>query len=300
MKNLAGQLLVLSLLLIGCSNRAMKVTSASIPPSSVRDINLIPLDLVVPPVSVGEPSPGRRVRQTLPDYRSTEVHHLVYLPTNWEPGKPYPVIVEYPGNGPYTNAYGDISTGKVEGCNLGFGISGGEDYIWISMPFISLDGLHNQDQWWGDVEATKKYCIETVKSVCRDFGGDSTALILAGFSRGAIAVNYIGLHDEKIANLWLAFIAHSHYDGVRAWGYAGDDSASALQRLDRLGGRPQFISHEDDGISQTKEFLEQSGYQGDFTFVDLPYPNHINTWVLRDLPERTILRNWLTNVIGRK
>ena len=43
------------------------------------------------------------------------------------------------------------------------------------------------------------------------------AVILCGFSRGAIGVNYIGLHDDQIAALWAGFITHDHYDGVLEW-----------------------------------------------------------------------------------
>jgi len=35
---------------------------------------------------------------------------------------------------------------------------------------------------------------------------DRAAVILSGFSRGAIGCNYLGLHNEEIAGLWLAFI----------------------------------------------------------------------------------------------
>jgi hypothetical protein len=43
------------------------------------DIRLIPLDPNLPPVIGGEPAPGRRARQQLPDYRGIGVHHLLDL-----------------------------------------------------------------------------------------------------------------------------------------------------------------------------------------------------------------------------
>lgn len=299
MRILAHHFMILLFLVSGCINQSKHGNDgASL--LDQPDIHLLTADLIVPPVIAGNAGPGRRVKQTLPSYLDTEVHHLLYLPTNWVKESIYPVIVEYPGNGPYQNDYGDLSTGKVDGCNLGFGISGGEDFIWISLPFISLDGQRNQDQWWGDVEATKRYCLETVKSVCNNFGGDTSAVILSGFSRGAIAVNYIGLYDDEIASQWLAFIAHSHYDGVKKWGYHNDDPAAAIARMRRLGGRPQFISHEDHGITETRDFIDQSGIKGDFTFVDLPYRNHTSAWVLRNIPEREVIRNWLADVLLRR
>lgn len=86
--------------------------------SAMADIRSVKSDLVVPPVSLGPPAPGKRVRQALPPYEHTDVHHTLYLPRDWQPGRKYPVLVEYPGNGPYRSPYGDYSSGDVEGCDL--------------------------------------------------------------------------------------------------------------------------------------------------------------------------------------
>ena len=263
------------------------------------DIRTAPPDLSTPPMTVGPPAPGKRVRQVIPDGGGGEVYHALYLPTDWQPGRKYPVLVEYAGNGPYSNPYGDTCTGRVEDCSLGYGISAGKGFIWVCLPYISVDHQRNQLQWWGDVEATVSYCKKAVPLVCKEYGGDPAAVILAGFSRGAIACNYIGLHDDEIASLWRAFIPHSHYDGVRLWGYSGDDRASALQRLKRLKGRPQFISQEA-STSATEEYLRTTGIQAPFTFQPLPYRNHTDTWVLRDIPERARLREWLQRVLQER
>jgi hypothetical protein len=244
-----------------------------------------------------DPAPGMRVRQVLAAYRDTRVHHTLYLPTDWKPAiKRYPVLIEYAGNGPYSNTYGDICTGRVEDCNLGYGLSGGRGLIWACLPYVSKSRQHNQLEWWGDVEATVSYCKFAVAEICDIYGGDSSAVLLAGFSRGAIACNFIGLHDDEIAALWKAFVAHSHYDGVRLWPYAGSDRRSALQRLERLQGRPQFISHEG-SVQETKDYLQQVGADGAFAFQALPYRNHTDSWVLRDIPERNTLRVWVQNVL---
>jgi hypothetical protein len=208
------------------------------------DIRSVPQDLAPPQMTEGPPVPGERVRQAVAEYRRTQVYHVLYLPTDWRSGERYPVVVEYAGNGGYRNAFGDACTGRVEDCALGYGISGGAGFIWVCLPFISADRARNQLQWWGDVEATVDYCKAIVSNICNEYGGDPAALFLAGFSRGAIANNYIGLHDDEIARLWRGFLAHSHYDGVRAWGYPGDDRRSAARRLERLRGRAQFISHD--------------------------------------------------------
>jgi len=242
------------------------------------------------------PVPGIRVWQVLPDYRGTAVYHTLYLPVEWEAGRRYPVIVEYAGNGPYRSAYGDLCTGRVEDCTLGYGIGGGSKFIWACLPYISADGQQNQAQWWGDVAATVAYCKAAVTRICDDYGGDPGALFIAGFSRGAIACNYIGLHDEEIARLWRGFVAHSHYDGVRTWGYAGDDRRSSARRLARLRGRAQWVSHEG-SVEETKRYLENVRAWGTFTFWALPYRNHTDAWVLRDIPARRALRRWIETLL---
>ncbi len=114
------------------------------------DIASITPDLIVPPMETGEPAPGRRVRQVHPDHADTEVHHALYLPTDWKPGRKYPVIVEFAGNGPYSNKFGDISTGRVEGSKLGYGISAGQGFIWVCLPYLNNAGDANVTRWWGD------------------------------------------------------------------------------------------------------------------------------------------------------
>lgn len=246
-------------------------------------------------METGDPSAGKRVRATIDPYRGSDVYHAIYLPTDWQAGKRYPVIVEYAGNGPFRNAIGDTCTGKVEDCNLGFGISGGREFIWLCLPYISLDHQHNQLQWWGDVEATVDYCKFAVEQACQRYGGDRDQIFLAGFSRGAIACNYIGLHDDEIASLWAGFICHSHYDGVRTWNYEASDATSAAVRLKRLNGRPQFISHEG-SVEATRAYLAAACPEGNFSFQTIAFRNHSDQWVLRDIPPRQVLRDWLQRV----
>lgn len=270
-------------------------------PAELPDIRSIQADLVTPDMEAGEAAPGKRVKQTAASYQGTEVYHALYLPKDWEPGKKYPVICEYAGNGNYQNKFGDRSAGTVEGSNLGYGISGGQKFIWVCLPYVGMkDGkLGNITQWWGDVTETKKYCHAAVQEICAKYGGDANNVFIAGFSRGAIACNYIGLHDDEIARLWRGFIAHSHYDGVRKWNYADSDRDAALVRLKRLNGRPQFISHER-STAETRKYLEETGVKGAFTLVDFPYRNHTDEWVLRPIAERERVRKWLADVVNEK
>jgi hypothetical protein len=259
------------------------------------DLASVRPDLPDPPqVEAGEPGPGRRVAVS-PCAGAPSC--ALYLPPEWTPRARMPVIVEYPGNGPYANAHGDTSSGLLEDTRLGWGISGGRGCIWLALPFVAPGGRVQQRQWWGDRAATIACARAAVAQACERFGGDAQAVVLAGFSRGAIACNYIGLADETVAGLWRAMVAHSHYDGLHCWGYPEDGRDAALARLRRLRGRPQFISHEVD-VAPTRDWLAGSGIAGDFTCVTIPFRNHSADWVQRDLPERRRLRAWLARALG--
>jgi len=275
------------------------------------NLHSLPSDITIPELSDGPAAAGKRIKQTNPGYEGWDLHHTLYLPTDWKPPMPgatvgnalrgvpraaYPVIVEYPGNGGYKNALGDVCTGRPEDCKLGYGLSGGKGFIWVCLPFVNPVEKKHALTWWGDADATAAYCVQTVRRVCDEYGGDPSAAVLTGFSRGAIACNYIGLRNDEIAKLWCAMLPHSHYDGVRKWPYADSDAASAIARLKRLSSRPQFISHET-SVDATREFLRQQAPDGNFTFLALPYPNHSDEWVLKDIPERAQVRDWLTGVI---
>ena len=275
--------------------------------SAAVDISTVPPDLVTPPMLEASPAPGKRVRQTHPGYAGTGVYHALYLPSDWTPNRTYPVIVEFAGNGPYKNRFGDISTGKVEGSNLGYGISGGKGFIWVCLPYLNEKGDANVIRWWGDhpsydPQPTVEYCAATVPWICQAYGGDPKKVVLAGFSRGAIACNYIGLHNDQIAALWRAFVPYSHYDGAKVhWPYPGDDRKSATERLKRLRGRPQFICHEgsrpmnSQNLEQARGFIEAAGIEGDFTYMPTGFRNHNDAWTLRPSPARKALRAWLAD-----
>ncbi len=99
---------------------------------SFADDNLTTKDLVTPEMTHDEPAAGRRVHQVAPEYSGTEVYHALYLPVDWEPGKSYPVIIEYTGN-----RFAECcSSGEVKDANLGYGLTGGKGF------HLGLDALH--------------------------------------------------------------------------------------------------------------------------------------------------------------
>jgi carboxylesterase type B len=157
------------------------------------------------------------------------------------------------------------------------------------MPFVD-EQKHNATRWWGDVEETKRYCIATVRDVCARYGGDASRVVLMGFSRGAIACNYIGLHDDEMAKLWCGMVCHSHYEGE--FKHPAADNDAWQERLKRLGSKSQFICQEL-STQKTQDAIASTGIKGDFTFATLPFANHSARWTLCDLPLRTQAREWL-------
>lgn len=263
--------------------------------TTLPDISTVAMDMELPPIHTGVAAAGLRTRVYLSDKQDKTLSYLLYLPTDWKPGKLYPVLVEYPGNGPYLNKYGDTSSGEMEECCMAYGLSGGKGYITVSLPFVSAD-RKQQLQWWGDIEATKQYCRDVIDEVCARYGGDSRRVVLMGFSRGAIACNYIGLHDDNIASLWCGMLTYSHYDGALThWTYPEADTESAKRRLRRLNGRPQLISQEG-STRGIQTYLNETGIAGNFSFLTIPFRNHNSTWLMRPTNEREIARQWLTEL----
>jgi len=287
------------------------------------DVTTFPRDLNVPEVTKGEPAPGKRVLQALPDYENSEVRHALYLPTNWVKGKSYSVIAEYTGNN------GTVAGGKA--CQ-GYGISGGKRFLWITLPFVSKDGKTDMDWWWGDPDRTADYAIAAIKSVCKRWGGNPKAVILTGYSRGAIACNYIGLRNDEISKMWLGMVPASHYDN-HTWKQGEAEFSRNVERLHRLGKTPQYVcgehhlaeKHKDKKLlamvqaknyasleavkrelkiqsilvqEKIHEFITINHPNANITFDTFPWVNHNGQWTLYDTPSRQKLRNWVNELIA--
>jgi lysophospholipase L1-like esterase len=278
--------------------RQIRLVPVGLEPPAARDMRDVAPDLVPPDVTVGSPAPGRRVIQTATGFESP-VQHVLYLPTNHGGNRKWPIIVEWTGNGPYRNEHGDVSTGMPKHGLLGYGLAGSHGAICLSLPLLSEDGKQIVTQWWGnspthDPSASIRYLKQAIADTCEKHGGDPSRVILVGFSRGAIAVNAVGLANDEAAGLWKAAVCFSHYDGVREWPYTGNDPESALKRLQRLGQKPQFIVSESASqLEATRAHLTQSGVPGQFTFATTGFVNHSDRWALRPSPARQQIRDWL-------
>jgi hypothetical protein len=277
----------------------------------ISAISLGAADLVLPPMTSGEPQPGKRATVIAPEYAGTKVRHLIALPDDWTPdwkarGKCWPVIAEYTGNFFPTSG----STGEVEGAGLGYGVSRGKA-IWVVLPYIAKDRQKNEITWWGDIDATVGYAKTNLPRICAEFGGDSKKVVLCGFSRGAIGVSFLGLHDDDVAKLWCGLWAHDHFDGMLEWkGHAWGSPLAryreeASARLRRLQGRPLLVSQAG---AQTRRFIDALAPSGvTYLTVDMAahfgtFPNelakhpHNDRWPLRDGDATSVARTWFERV----
>lgn len=279
--------------------------TTTLPSSSYAQVDMKPL-VEFPKVESGKPAAGKFVAVTEPEYKGTEVRHMIYLPSNYKKGKKYPLIVEYTGN------KWNYGTGEVEEAHLGFSATLGKDFIWVVLPYISPDHTTNQVKWWGDEKATTEYAQMVIPKIIKEYNGDKDNVILCGFSRGAIGVSYLGLYDDKTASLWSAFFTHDHFDGYQEWrgqpwGSPLDKfRAEATIRLKRAKGKPWFISTANSGVD-FRSYIKLLGVDKDidFTYNEIPVskyfeiPNqyfkhsHTDCWAAFNTPESKKLRDWL-------
>ena len=135
------------------------------------------------------------------------------------------------------------------------------------------------------------------------YGGDPERVVITGWSRGAIAVGAIGLHNDATSSLFKAFVPYSHLDGDCGWVDSGEDAANseaALQaRWTRLGGRPTlYLGECAVATAEGPVWLQKIGQNGTkatsgMEFMTTGWANHNDAWVLRNSSARTYLRQWL-------
>jgi lysophospholipase L1-like esterase len=276
-----------------------KATAAASTPATPDAAPRAAADRFVPPLTLEPPAPGKRSLLRAPGYDQTEAYHTLTLPTNWVAGQRYPVYVEWTGNGHYLDPNGERTTGRVEDGRLAHGLAGNDGVLVIALPYLNAAGTANVDTWWGTApehrpESTIAYATAALDDALARFGGDPERVVLMGFSRGAIAVNALGLATDEFARRWRAMLAFSHYDGVRPWPVAASDRASASLRLARLNNRPQLVLSESPAqLAETEAYLKAAAPNAQHLyFMTLQHPAHSDSWALRPSPARTrILKN---------
>jgi hypothetical protein len=276
---------------------------------------------VTPEMQTGKPQPGKRVKVIPDGYAGTNVYHSLYLPEGHTRDKRYPVIVEYTGN----HAPGLGSSGQVKDASLGYATARALGAIWVVMPYLSSDGRTSEKKWWGSETLTMDYCARQLREICMNYGGDPSAVIIIGFSRGAIAVNRLGLHDDRAADIWLAFHSHDHFDGhlrwSTPWANNGDYQAykaDAAERAKRYKGRAALIGGEKMDSLASYLSSNQIGTLGKLTILSVPIAQiippddlfinpengekvtHTDKWMNYDSPIADKVVQWYQDVIKNK
>lgn len=233
--------------------------------------------VIVPDIERGEPMAGKRVYQKLPGWEKTTIEHVLTLPKEWKPGAKFPVNVEYTGNVFYHKWC--HSTGLTDQGTMAYGLSRGETFILLNLPFIANDGRQEEPNGWGSIEKTEDYCLEALKFVSAHYGADMTQVFYTGFSRGELAMNYLALRDDRIAALWRGFIgadpsmpSAKKWQGTPGWNHCADGWD---ERGARLQGRPFFSQHPSYG------------------------PVHVDVEYLEDSPSTVAARAWLRGMIEK-
>ncbi|MEZ4452672.1 MAG: carboxypeptidase-like regulatory domain-containing protein [Nannocystaceae bacterium] len=263
-------------------------------PVTIELLDELPTCPPRPPLTEGAPAPGAFVKAVAPEYEGTSIYHGIYLPPGWTPTRRYPVIVESP-----CNKYGEF-TGKVDDASLGYHLGGCRDFVWIVVPY--LQGQANLDYGWGDVAATIEYWRTNVPRALAASRGDPGAVVVAGFSRGAIGASFIGLADDAIADHWLAFVMHSHADVVS--NLTPDPGAGSSTRMMRAAGRASFLSWGaagDGGQGNSEKGVALlSGFGFPVDTLAVPGVGHTDAWAAADPASRAIVQAWLFATIAAR
>ena len=262
------------------------------------------------------PAAGKRVKVVPEGYAGTNVHHSLYLPANYTAGEKYPVIVEYTGN--YAPTLG--STGEIKDAAMGYANAVALNAIWVVMPYLSADGLNSEITWWGSETETMDYCAKALREISLNYGGDPSSVFIIGFSRGALAVNRIGLNDDRASDIWLGFQSHDHYDGQKAWctqwaencNYATYKTA-AIQRAKRFKGRATLVGQQHIDSVASYLYMNYLDTLALLTPTQIPITSivpiedrfngsvtHTDKWMNYDSEEADFVVNWYKNVIATK
>ena len=233
--------------------------------------------VLVPEISRDPPAPGRRVYQQLPGRVNTSISHVLTLPREWQPGRKYPIIVEYTGNIFYHKFC--YSTGYAHQGTRAYGLARGDGFICLNLPFLTADGQREEPNGWGDIDKAVDYCIEAVRLVCDQYGGDAHAVFFVGFSRGELAANYLALRNDRIASLWRAFVGTNP---GRPWKPADGTGWNKVglgwdERAARLQGRPWFAAPANLGANV-----------------------HVDVQYLEDRPSTVATRRWMQEILSRR
>jgi predicted esterase len=257
-----------------------------------------------PIVSDGQPRPGVRVRVNPREFAGEPVYYTLYLPADWSAERKWPLVVEFPGNR-YHLPHEQIYTGSVDDCRMGYDLTRGVGSVWLAISPVGMrcSPRANAPLWWGgqgpqDPEgqrATVMLVKQTLARVIPAYAIDTRKVVGVGFSRGAVALGYIGLADDELSRVWAGLWAHSHFDG---FGLTQDPGQT---RLRRLGKRPVMLTwgEDDSGRADSEKALAALKSIGaQVTGHMVPEVGHTDGWPDQQPVVLPFVRSWYQRIIG--
>ncbi|MEI8364783.1 MAG: hypothetical protein WCF65_00025 [Parachlamydiaceae bacterium] len=244
--------------------------------------------LAVPAVEEGLPEAGKRVRVYLSRYPGA--YYVLFLPYNFTGTSMLPLIFESPGN-----FFEESLCGLPEGACLGYGLTRGMDYIWVSVPFVDDNGLILEKYWGENPLSTVNFWLAVLADLNMKFRVDRGKVVLAGFSRGAVSTIYIGNYNSIISSKWSAYFAHAHFDGC-----CQTVLGNTNERIKRIKDNKVLITvGGDDPAKQcSKEAYEkliEKGYSA--TYLEIPNLGHSPAWILEESEAADEARSWLKSLL---
>jgi predicted peptidase len=88
------------------------------------------------------------------------------------------------------------------------------NYIWVNLPILNATGNKMIDSYYPENPSSTVACwLAILEDLNKKFPIDNNKIILAGFSRGAVAISYIGNWNGTISGKWAGYFAYAHFDG---------------------------------------------------------------------------------------
>jgi len=205
--------------------------------------------LKIPPIQEGAAKAGKRVNIYLDSHPN--IYYSVFLPYNYNDKISFPVICEIPAN----CCNKKTATGTPDTTTyLGYGITKGYDYIWVSLPILNSKGDKILQFFYPDDPQQTALCwLSILEDLNHRFNINNRKIILSGFSRGAVCTSFIGNCNDTISSKWAAYLAQAHFDGD-----CQVVSGNADTRIQRIGNRPVLIIV---GKNDIAKFCSQNAFR---------------------------------------
>lgn len=243
------------------------------------------MPLQEPITEQGGPEPGKRVKVDLDGYPG--VYYFLFLPYNYAEGSSYGVI-------------GEVCCRHFQAAVLGYGLSKGMDYILVTLPILNDEGQILDFYYPQDPEPTANCWLAILEDLNKRFSINNEQLIVAGFSRGAICVNFIGNCNDIISAKWAAFFVNAHFDGCCQL-----VSGNVEERMSRIGGRRVLIAVGENDIARSCSlgaYNKLCALGASVCYIEAPdvitdlwknCPDHNPYWIMEDSAAAQAARDWL-------